>query len=262
MRVLSGREFDWHDDQAASPVAVISESLARELFPNQDPIGQTLDVPEFPAKGLRVIGVVNSASLWLVRHREPRAVYLSFLQQLGYNQPLIEVRTSGDPLRSAPAAEKVLELLGHHYSVRTQSLDQRAELFLAEDRAVAVLSGSFAVLALLLAGIGLYGVVSHAVARRIPEIGIRMAVGAGRADIFSMVMRDVLWLALAGLAAGIPATMMARRLIGSLLFGLGANDPGTIAVSLLLLIAVAALAGFLPARRAMRVDPTAALRTE
>jgi putative ABC transport system permease protein len=262
MRVLSGREFDWHDDQPAPPVAVVSESLARELFPNQDPVGQTLDVPEFPAKGLRIIGVVNSASLWLVRHREPRAVYLSFLQQPAYNQPLLTMRTSGDPLRSSQGAERVLEALGQHYSIRTQSLDQRADLFLAEDRTIAVLSASFATLALLLAGIGLYGVLSHAVARRVPEIGIRMAVGAGRADVFRMIMREVLWLVLLGLAAGIPATIMTHRLIGSLLFGVSANDPATIAASLLLLTCVAALAGFLPARRGTRVDPMTALRTE
>jgi putative ABC transport system permease protein len=262
MRVLSGREFNWHDDQSTPGVCVISESLARRLFPNQNPIGLSLSVPEFPAKGLRVIGVVNSASLWVVRHREPEAVYLSFLQQLAYNQPMAEVRTVGDPLRSAQAAERVLESLGHHYSVRTQSVEQRADLFLSEDRTITTLASSFAILALLLAGIGLYGVVSHTAARRVPEIGIRMAVGAGRADIFLLIMREALWLVTAGLAVGIPAMLMMRRLIGSLLFGVGASDPGTLAASLALLVGVAALAGFLPARRAMRVDPMTALRTE
>ncbi len=262
MRVLSGREFNWHDDQSTPGVCVISESLARRLFPNKNPIGLELSVPEFPAKGLRVIGVVNSASLWVVRHREPEAVYLSFLQQLAYNQPMVEVRTVGDPLRSAQAAERVLESLGHHYSVRTQSVEQRADLFLSEDRTITTLASSFAILALLLAGIGLYGVVSHTAARRVPEIGIRMAVGAGRADIFLLIMREAFWLVTAGLAVGIPAMLMMRRLIGSLLFGVGASDPGTLMASFLLLLGVATLAGFLPARRAMRVDPMTALRTE
>jgi hypothetical protein len=262
MHVLTGRQFDWHDDPTGPAVCVISESLARELFPNQNPIGRMLDVPEFPAKGLRVIGVVNSASLWLVRHRAPKAVYLSFLQQAAYNQPLLTMRTAGDPLRFATDAERVLVSLGHHYSIRTQSVEQRADLLLAEDRTIVILCASFAVLALLLAGIGLYGVVSHAVARRIPEIGVRMAVGANRADVFRLIMRDVLWLVAAGLAVGVPATLLTRRMIASLLFGVGASDPGTLALALALLIGVAALAGFLPARRAMRVDPMAALRAE
>jgi len=146
--------------------------------------------------------------------------------------------------------------------VRTQSVEQRADLFLSEDRTITTLASSFAILALLLAGIGLYGVVSHTAARRVPEIGIRMAVGAGRADIFLLIMREALWLVTAGLAVGIPAMLMMRRLIGSLLFGVGASDPGTLAASLALLVGVAALAGFLPARRAMRVDPMTALRTE
>jgi predicted permease len=262
MRVLSGREFNWQDDLSAPGVCVISESLARSLFPNQNPIGRELGVPDFPAKGLRVIGVVNSASLWVARHREPQAIYLSFLQQAAYNQPMVEVRTAGDPLGFAPAAERTLESLGHHYSVRTQSVEQRADFFLSEDRTITALASSFAGIALLLAGIGLYGVVSHTAARRVPEIGIRMAVGAGRADIFRLIMREALWLVAVGLAVGIPAMLMARRLIASLLFGVGANDPGTLAASLALLVGVAAVAGFLPARRAMRVDPMTALRTE
>ncbi len=264
MRVLTGREFDWHDDPTEPAVCVISESLAREFFPNQNPIGRVLDVPEFPVKGLRVIGVVNSASLWLVKHREPKAVYLSFLQQTGYNQPLLTLRTAGDPLRFATNAERVVVSLGHHYSIRTQSMEQRADLFLAEDRTIVLLSTSFAALALLLAGIGLYGVVSHSVARRIPEIGVRMAVGASRADVFRLIMRDAClgwWLPAS--AVGVPAhAKLTRRMIGSLLFGVRANDPVTLAVSLVLLIGVAALAGFLPARRAMRVDPMTALRAE
>jgi len=262
MRVLAGREFDWHDDQTASVVAVISESLARDLFPNQDPIGRTLEVPEFPAKGLRVVGVVNSASLWLVRHREPRAVYLALLQQPEYNQPLLTMRTSGDPLLFGTAAQRVLESLGHHFAWRTQSVDQRADWFLAEDRTIVVVSASFGALALLLAGIGLYGVVSHAVARRIPEIGIRMAVGASKARVFRLVMGDVLGLALVGLAVGVPATVMTRGLIGSFLFGVGVSDPSTLAASIALLIGITTLAGSLPARRAMRVDPMTALRAE
>jgi putative ABC transport system permease protein len=262
MRVLSGREFDWHDDQASPRVCVISESLARNLFPNQNPIGHELNVPEFPAKGLQVVGVVNSASLWLVRHREPQAIYLPFLQQPAYNTPLVEMRTSGDPLRSGREAERTLESLGHHFSLRTQSVEQRADLFLAEDRTIAVLASSLAVMALFLAGIGLYGVISHTAGRRVPEIGIRMAVGASRTDIFHLIVREALWLVVAGLAVGIPAILVVRRFIGSLLFGVGANDPGTLIASLLLLLAVATLAGFLPARRAMRVDPMTALRTE
>ncbi len=141
-------------------------------------------------------------------------------------------------------------------------MEQRADWFLAEDRTIVIQCTSFEELALLFAGVGLYGVVSHAVARRIPEIGVRMAVGATKADVLRLIMRDVIWLVVVGLAVGIPATLLTRRLIASLLFGVGPSDPGTLAVSFVLLIGVAALAGLLPARRAMRVDPMTALRAE
>lgn len=262
MSIRRGRQFGWQDDQSAPPVAIISESLARQMFPGEDPIGRTLDIPEFPASRVQIVGIVNSASLWLPRHREPAAVYLPLLQAAAYNQPLLLVRTYGNPFLLARAAERVVESAGHHYSLRTQSLDQRADLFLSEDRIVVILSSSFAAIALLLAGIGLYGVVNHTVARRVPEIGVRMAVGAKRSDIMALVMRDVIRLIAGGLAAGLPATFVIRHFIGSLLFGVAPGDPRTLAGSLIILVAVALFAGFLPARRASRIDPMSAVRAE
>jgi len=138
---------------------------------------------------------------------------------------------------------------------RIDTIEEQVDATLVEERLIAVLSGFFGVLAVLLASLGLYGVMAYRAARRTNEIGIRMALGATRGQVQGMVLRESLLLVIAGIAIGVPATLAAARLVSSLLFGVKAADPLTIAGGALLMIAVAALAGFLPARRAARVDP-------
>jgi ABC-type antimicrobial peptide transport system permease subunit len=162
----------------------------------------------------------------------------------------------------ARTAGHEIEAFGHEYPLQAQTVEEEANQSLARDRAVAMISGFFGVLALLLALIGLYGLASYSVAHRTREIGIRTALGAGPAGVRWGVLRDELTLALAGIALGIPCALGASRLVASLLFGVSADDLPTLLAVSLLLLAAALLAGYLPARRASRIDPMVALRTE
>ncbi|MGC1615839.1 MAG: FtsX-like permease family protein, partial [Candidatus Acidiferrum sp.] len=152
--------------------------------------------------------------------------------------------------------------LGHEYALSTKSIAQVVDGELVEERVTALLSGFFAALALLLASIGLYGLMSYTVTRRTREIGIRVAVGAQRQNVLWLVLRETLTLALLGIAVGIPSALAASRLIATMLFGLSPSDLPTIATVSLLLLLVALLAGYLPARRASAIDPIVALRIE
>lgn len=154
MRVLAGREFDWRDHEAAQPVAIVSESLSRRLFASASPIGRRVDFGN--RKGLEIVGIVNSASLWMPQSREPLAVYLALMQIPTYNSSSIDIRITGDPAAVLPAAQRTVESLGRHFVLRAETLDQRFARFLITDRMIAMLSSFFSGLALLLASIGLY----------------------------------------------------------------------------------------------------------
>jgi predicted permease len=263
MRLLAGREFDWRDDERAPRVVVVSESAARRLFPGENPLGRKIDFGTTPDhKGMEIIGVVNSASLWKVQSKEPPAVYISLMQETAYNQSRINIRTAGDPWALAASARRTLESMGHHYPLLIETLEERADREILNQRLIAILSAAFGGLALLLSAVGLFGLMSYAVSRRTPEIGIRMALGAQQRDIRRLVLREVLWLVLAGIGAGIPAALAASRLVSGMLFGLPANDPATFALSAAILFSVAILAGYVPARRAASIDPMTALRSE
>jgi predicted permease len=263
MRVLAGREFTWRDDEHSPRVVVISESLARALFPKQDPIGQIINIGADPEhQGLRIVGVVNSASLWKFDDREPPAAYHALMQEPTYNQPRLLIRTVRDPMSLARSAERRLESLGYQYSLRTESIDEWTDDALTLQRMIALLASGFSLLALLLAAVGLYGVMSYTVTRRTAEIGVRLALGAMRSDVLGMILREVLLLITVGIAGAIPIAFACGKLISGMLFGVSVIDPTTVLVSCSTLIAVAALASFIPARRASRVDPIIALRYE
>ena len=260
MRLLAGREFDWRDDEGAQPVALISESLSRRLFPSGNPIGKTID---FGArKGLEIVGVVNSARLWMPQSQDPPAVYCAFLQIPTFNSSFIDIRTGGDPAAILRAARHEIEALGRHYVLRAETLDQRFDSLLLTDRMIAMLSSFFSGLALLLASIGLYGLMSCAVSRRVSEIGLRVALGAKPFNIQMLILKEILWLVLGGLAVGIPAALVASHLISSMVYGVSGSDPATILLSCSILLGTAAAASFAPALRASRIDPASALRSE
>jgi ABC-type antimicrobial peptide transport system permease subunit len=172
------------------------------------------------------------------------------------------VRAGGPAEALAKAVGHEIASLGHEYAQETKTIQQTTSQALTEERVTALLSAFFAALALLLASIGLYGLMSDAVTRRTREIGIRVAVGAQRQNVLWLVLRETLALALGGIAIGIPSALAATRLIASMLFGLSPSDLSTITSVSLLLLLVALLAGCLPARRASAIDPIVALRIE
>jgi predicted permease len=260
MHLRSGREFDWHDDETAPPVAIVSESLAQRLFPGDSAIGQGISRPGRPM--LRVVGVVNSASLWRLQSREPMAVYTPLLQESTFTNPIVDIRIQSNSATVMRAAEQTVSSLGRQFSIRTQTLDARMDRVFTNERLLVMVSTFFSGLALLLASLGLYGVMSHAIARQTPEIGVRMALGAQRRDVVAMVLREVAWMALWGIAAAIPLILATSRLVSATLYGIPARDPRTLALSALVLFGVALLAGYFPAHRAARIDPMAALRDE
>ncbi len=263
MHVLAGREFDWRDDERGPRVAIISESLARALFGNQNPIGRIIDAgPEPEHKGLTIVGVVNNASLWKFESREPLAVYLALMQESRYNQSSLIMRTISAPEATAHAAERTLESMGYQYSLRTRTLEARTADLLASERMIALLASGFGMLALVLASVGLYGILSYGVTQRTPEIGVRMALGAKRADVLRMIFGQVLRVVVIGIAIAIPVVFACGKLIAGMLFGVSVTDPVSFLAAASTLGAVAAIAGFVPARRASRVDPMVALRCD
>jgi ABC-type antimicrobial peptide transport system permease subunit len=162
----------------------------------------------------------------------------------------------------AHSAEQTLESLGYQYSLRTESIDKWTDDALILQRTIALLASGFSLLALLLAAVGLYGVMSYAVTRRTAEMGVRMALGAMPSDVLSMILHEVLLLITVGIAIAIPIAFACGKLVSGMLYGVSLRDPATVLVSGCTLVAVAALAGFIPARRASRVDPMVALRYE
>ena len=264
--VLLGREIGSRDVEGAERVCVVNEAFAKFYLANQNPIGKhvTDEFPDSPQTFV-IAGVTRNARDHSLREDVSRRFYIPALQPLGPYRPgtNYEIRTLGDPARIVSAVQK--QIIAFDPSIRlgkVQTLETQLDSVLNGERMVAQLSGVFGALALLLASLGLYGVLSYGVARRTNEIGIRMALGAERGRVSAMILRETAALTGAGLALGVPASLVCARFVENKLFGLRAADPLTLAVALSVLIAVALAAGYLPARRASRVDPMVALRYE
>jgi predicted permease len=262
MHVLAGRQFSWQDDENSKRVVVVSQSLAEKLFPNRSAVGQRIKIGSDPEhQDIEIVGVVSNASLWMVQSHEPPAFFLPLMQE-GIDQPTVNVRVHGDPMRVGPSARNVVKVLGKHYALSIETINQRMDRMLSSERLIAVLSGFFGALAVLLAVIGLYGVMTLAVTARTSEIGVRMALGAQRGDVIGMILRQVLITTAVGLAVGVPVTLATSKYVQSMVFGLPARDPATLALAASVLVAAALVAGYLPARYASRIDPMSALRSE
>jgi predicted permease len=277
--LLRGRFISDTDIKGSAPVIVIDEMMAKSLFPQQDPIGQSIRiaVPEGFGPGLdgpiQIVGVVGH-----VKHfgldsdaasKIQYQVYLPFMQLPDQIIPLavsgmtMMVRTSVDPLSLASAVRHcVSESNGEQPVFDVQTMDQIVSDSVAGRRFSMLLLAVFAGLALLLATVGIYGVISYNSTQRTHEIGIRMALGAERADVLRLVVGQGLRLALIGIGAGLAAALGLTRLMSSMLYGVRPTDIVTFAAVSLLLAGVAVLASYVPARRATRVDPIVALRYE
>jgi len=252
-------------DQAAPRAAVINQTMAHDFFGQDNPVGKDFFLlgGDLQAAHFQVIGVVKDAKYKSLRETPQRAFYLSHFQNPGAGSLTFLLRTTGRPAGFGPAIERAVRELDHRLQVvRLKTMNDVVNESLAQERLIAQLASFFSLFALLLACLGLYGLMSYSVTRRTSEIGIRMAVGARAADVIRLVMKETMRLVVIGVATGLSAALATTRLISSLLFGLTPNDPVTIAGAALLMIAVAALAGYLPARKASQVDPLMALRSE
>jgi len=257
--LVRGRDFDATDDQQHPRVAIVNSCLAARLFPNGDAVGKRIRIAA--VRDIEIVGVSGNARMFDLRNQATPVIFLSYLQVPPRWGGLV-VRTKEPPENLAKTVRREIESLGREYAFWTGTIPEVMNQRLAKEHVTAILSGFFAFLALLLACIGLYGLMSYLVTRRNREIGIRVALGAQRNAVLWMTLRETLVLALFGMAIGIPAALAATRLIVGMLFGISANDPSTIVCVSLLLLLVALVAGFLPASRASGVDPAVALRAE
>lgn len=265
--LILGREIGPQDTPGSRRVAVVNEAFSDYFFQGQNPIGQRFSFgSEFnPGNEVEVVGVIGNAKYGSARRKPERAVYRPILQQQdgsAYSCNL-EIRTSGDPLAVAPEARSVIAQVDAKLPIaNVTSLSKQFDNALGQERLMAQLVSSFGALALVLACVGLYGVMSHGVMRRTNEIGIRMALGAQRRDIFWLVLHEAMWQVLIGIAIGVPLAFVAARLIASMLFGVAAFDLVTVSVSVAVLVTTGLVSGYLPARKATKVDPMVALRYE
>jgi putative ABC transport system permease protein len=263
IRLLRGRGFDERDRKDGPGVIIVNETLARRFFPNEGAIGKQLSVADGGTPAVReIIGVVADTRHEQLADAPNPEIYRPFAQA---DWPFagIAVRTSGDPLSLAAAVRNAIWSVDKEQPIDdVTTLDERAAASMAPRRANVILLSLFAAIALLLAAVGLYGVIAFSVSRRTQEMGIRMALGAQGRQVTGMVLRKALTLALGGVAIGLFAAAGATRFMGSLLVDVGALDAPTFILVPVVLCAVAVVAAYLPARRASRVDPMVALRYE
>jgi predicted permease len=261
--LVSGRDFDWNDDPRHAVIAIVDSQTARRLFPAGGAVGQRVRFgvqSEF--QDLEIVGVVRSARLVDLRDPNQPVIYVPSPQHPQYGDEGSLFVRANHAAALARALDREVRSLGHEYIAETRTIEQMTDRTLVAERATAIFSTAFAAAALLLAGAGLFGLMQYTVTRRTREIGIRVALGAQPHSILHMILRETLLLTLAGIALGAPCALAATRLIAHTLFGLSAVDPPTMAAACTALFAVGATAGYLPARRALRSDPMAALRCD
>ncbi len=258
---VKGRFFTDHDGQGSGSVAIISKSLARQLTPSEDPVGKRINVEGL--KGLvEVVGVVGDVHQLGMTSDWTSEIYLPFSQ---VPAPIIcfAIRTAGDPARLAKAAQREIWAVDKDQAVGyVMSMSQLASESLAPQRVVMLLLSAFAGIALILAAVGIYGVIAYSATQRTHEIGIRMALGARSADVLRLVVGQGLGLILAGVGIGLAGSFGLMRFVSSLLYGVRPSDPLTFMIVSVVLTGVGLLASYIPARRATRVDPMVALRCE
>jgi putative ABC transport system permease protein len=261
--LLRGREFTTHDHAGSVPVAIVNATLARRLWPDQDPIGKRLRFPDGRGQYLEVVGVARDGKYHDLTEAPRGFLYVPERQRTPLSDITLLVRASGDPRPLIPELERSIHALDPNLPLfQVVTLDQALRDRLDQERGASAVLGVFGVLALLLAALGLYGVMSYTVTRRRNEIGIRMALGAQPESVMRLVLIHVALITLVGLLVGIAGAVGTGRFINSLLFNLATHDRTMIAITALTLVLAAAIAGYLPARRASRIDPMTALREE
>jgi ABC-type antimicrobial peptide transport system permease subunit len=243
---------------------VVNQALAKRFFPKGDAVGRTFEADAEDIAGpVTIVGIAADTRYDDLRSETPPTFYIDYKQQVNAGRRVVEIRTVAEPgsvlkeVRDVIAAEdRDLPLI----DVRTMT--EQVATTVAQERVFAQLTSGFGVLALVLASIGIYGIMAYTVAARTGEIGIRMALGAQAGKVLRMVLSEVSWMALAGVVLGLGGALMLARLVSAMLYGVTAFDPLTLAGVAVVLMGISLLAGFGPARRASRIDPVRALRHE
>ncbi len=261
--ILLGRGFKQSDTAGSPWVAVINETAAREYFPEGSPLGRRFGFTGPKAEEIEVVGVIGDTKYYSVKEAAPPTVYQPHSQRPLQRSVTFEIRTAIDPRSTIPAAREAVRAADPElplWGISTQS--EVVERGFADERSFALAYSLFGGLALLLACVGLFGLMSYSVVQRTHEIGVRLALGARRREVIGMVLRESLWLVAVGVGLGLAGAFAAGRFISSFLFDLSPTDPVTWIAAVSLMFLVAAIAGYIPARRASRVDPLVALRCE
>jgi ABC-type antimicrobial peptide transport system permease subunit len=260
MTMIAGRALAATDVQGGQKVAVVNRTLARRYFPDGQALGKRFgqDVPD-----TEIVGIVNDARLMGPAAAPMPTAYFPLAQKGGAVRASLEVRTGSRPELLIPVLRSALTRAVPELPIEgIATMNERVERAMSPWRLILMMTSAFGMLALGLAGFGLFGVLSNAVARRTPEFGVRMALGASRGVVLWSVVREAVWLVLVGLLLGLPVVLLGGQLISTLLFGVEPFDVVTILLATLVLVSVGAIASGLPAFRASRVEPVVALRQE
>jgi predicted permease len=264
MPFVTGRAPNRADAQNSPRVAVINEAMAKKFFMDREAIGHRMSFPSWLEGGSNeIVGIVRDVKYASLTVAAPPTIYLPYTQAAASSGMTFEVRTAIEPSLLIPAIRRAVQEVDPNLPLAriTTQIDQMNQT-IGNQRMFAFFSGIFSVVALLLVCIGLYGIVSFGVNKRINEIGLRIAVGAARKDVVWLIMRDTLFVIAIGLALGLAASMALTRFIEASLYGVAPRDPSTILFAVAVMSAVCIAAAFLPARRASRIDPMRALRYE
>ena len=263
--LVAGRLFDAHDKMDSPRVTLISKAMARIYFPRENPIGKQLLFGPPPGGDVvphEIVGVVGDVRNVALGSDPGPMMYVPFSQSPFWGSEVVVRSSLGTPSVVAAIRREVSSLDEDVPVSDVAEMTEIVDASVAEPRVRTFLLALFAGMALVLAASGIFGVISYSVACRTQEIGIRIALGASRGMILRMVLGETLSLALTGVALGVPSALLAARLLGHMLFGVSASDPATLAAVAFALVTAAVLAGYVPVRRAMRVDPLEALRHE
>ncbi len=262
--MLQGRAFTIHDTETSPNVAIVNRTLALKYFPGESPVGQTFEADAEDGEGpLQIVGVAADTRYADLRSATPPTFYVPYQQRSISGRMVVELRTASDPAAVLESVRRTVQSLDRDLPlIDVRTMKEQIRSTLADERTLADLACAFSVLALVLASIGIYGIISYSVSTRTSEIGLRIAFGAHPTSVLNAVLRESIVLTLMGILLGLGAALLMVRFVGPTLYGLGAADPLTASCTTLLLLTVSIIAAAVPARRASQIDPIRALRYE